>query len=591
MPRQFFLQTVPVQLTMYGMITIQIRVVLPSQEPREVDLPLNTDIDQLYARLVAREGLPTTTANGEPIPYGFYHRRGRRYLPAHVSLIDAGVVNGDIVDVVAWPNLEPPIRALAEAHLYRDHRYVPARWLVTYVLAIIAIISGVVLLAAHQAGQPVTEFVDPAALSALVNPETLTEPTTYMREDSMAGLVVYPGSFNRRTTLAERKVSNPSPGVDGMSEVAGPVFDFIMVTDGAIVEPVVVRLRIPSLEVGAARADHNGSLWSVVRWDERAQRWEPLPTQVGDDGYLYAPTTTLGLFGAARTTEVLLWHGDGNLAVGGIWGLNSPVGAAGQPVEQATTAITDDAGRWLPSAQLDTLAGVLALRPTDVLFQPAAALPRGGDALLADASALLDEEGATAIPYVSPTSRDDVLVAAEGDIKVSDWKSVQVEAPIPYADGPSMTVVTVRCRLLLRGEMHYLEYNAAAPDVAPVDFVWLAYTPANGWTAARVGASELAAGLVALPDMPAHVWLVTHGQPYEAWAVWGADAAAHRVFDVSGASWAGESPVETPATETAEADPTTQAAPAQTREANLPPTRGEAPHASPSLAATVTSLP
>ncbi len=124
------------------MITIQVKVVLPSDEIRELALPLNSDIDQLYARLVTHGALPTITGRGEPIAYGFYHRRSSTYLPAHVSLTDAGVRNGDIVDVTPWPTAAPPARAQRQT-ADALQRTIPKRRLLILALAIVLIVSAV----------------------------------------------------------------------------------------------------------------------------------------------------------------------------------------------------------------------------------------------------------------------------------------------------------------------------------------------------------------------------------------------------------------------------------------------------------------
>ncbi len=130
------------------MITIRIKVVLPSDETTELELPLNTDIDQLYARLVTL-GVPTTTGRGEPIAYGFYHRRGEAYLPAHISLIDAGIQNGDVVDVIPWPTGEPPAQPQLWANPYTRDSGPTLRRLLRYAWVLVAVavvaIMGLVL--------------------------------------------------------------------------------------------------------------------------------------------------------------------------------------------------------------------------------------------------------------------------------------------------------------------------------------------------------------------------------------------------------------------------------------------------------------
>ncbi len=567
------------------MITVRIKVVLPSEEARDLELPLNTDIDHLYARLVTREGLPTTTGRGEPIPYGFFHRRIGRYLPAHVSLVDAGVVNSDILDVVPWPTAEPPIRALEEAHIYREHRYVPARWLLGYALTLVAIIAGVVLLAARQAGQPVTDFVDRNPLSISIDPVTIKEETTFMREDSEAGLIAPPGSFSAVTFLSERKVSNPSPGVNGLSEVVGPVFDFVMVSEGAIAKPVVVKLRAPTEELRDAQ--NAAPTLTMVRWDDSARRWTPLPTRVGRDGYLYAPTMTLGMFGVAQAGEALLWKENGTLEPGSYWGLH------GENLDAPRTALADAAGRWLGAEELAALSGLLKPDRDGPAIARAADLSLENGALAMSVSALLGGPLAPNAGYATPVPDDARPVAMGNDVSISEWKVVQVQAPTPYADGLGWTVVGVRCRLVQRGELAYLEYAAEserAPEVAPVDFVWLAHSNGGMWTFARLSASQLQSGVVQLTAPPTRVSLMVYGQPYEAWAVWGPSAIfGQHIFSVGAVSWTEEATIDNPPTETADIEATSWRAPMQTYEAITPISTGEAPTAQSSPTATTTN--
>lgn len=521
------------------MITIRVCVVLPSNETRDLELPLNTDIDHLYARLVTRAGLPTTTERGEPIPYGFYHRRGERYLPAHVSLVDAGVANGDIIDVVPYPTVRPPIRALEEAHLYRQHRFVPAPWLVRYMLAIAAIIALVVVLAARQAGQPVTDFVDANPLSTSIEPGALTQATTFMRDDGDAGLIVQPGSFTARATLSERKVSNPSPGVAGFQEVIGPVFDFVMVSEGAIAEPLVVKLRAPG-QAGAVRLD--AAALTVVHWEADAARWALLPTRYETDGYLYAPTMTLGIFGVAQAGEVLLWQENGTLEIGSYWEL------FGGGDRGPHAVLADASGRWLTADELTTLTGLMKLNPDGVASIKLANLPVEGETFAVSLAPLLDEKFVTDGPYLTPVPDADRPVASGSDVQTTEWKSVQVQAPAAYRDGPKWTVIPVRARLVRRAERIYLEYAADARDLrnmAPVDFVWLAHNGDGAWASARLSADQLRSGLVELPAAPTRVSLVTLGQPYEAWAVWG-PGQGQRLFSIGAISWAGEANINTP---------------------------------------------
>jgi hypothetical protein len=125
------------------MITIRIQVILPSEETREFDLPLNTDINQLYARLVTHENLQTTTSRGEAISYGFYHRRTKQYLPANISLPDAGVRDGDTIDVVPWPTIEPPVHAQDHARFYELIPWRSPRQLFRFAMAALLLVVAV----------------------------------------------------------------------------------------------------------------------------------------------------------------------------------------------------------------------------------------------------------------------------------------------------------------------------------------------------------------------------------------------------------------------------------------------------------------
>lgn len=528
------------------MITIRVRVILPSGETRDVELPLNTDIDHLYARLVARDSLTTNTERGEPIPYGFYHRRSARYLPAHVSLVDAGVENGDVLDVVPWPRVEPPLRALEEAHLYREQRYVPARWLLGYALAIIAIIVGVVLLAARQAGQPVTDFVDRNPLFVSIDPAALTGETEFVREDGEAGLIVRPDSLTALSSLSERKVSNPSGGVEGLSEIIGPVFEFVLVSEGHIVEPVVVKLHIPT---DSLRDEADAMpLLSIARWDADNGRWLLTPTRVGRDGYLYAPTMVLGAFGVAQGGEALLWQERGVLEPGSYWGLHDP----DRQVER--TALARAADGWLSAAELAELSGLIRPDLTNPAVATASDLPVEGGALALSLSRLLDGPLAPDGSYVAPMTGDARPVAMGGDASVTEWKTVQVQAPIPYEDGLGWTVIAVDSRVVQRRDKVYIEYAAdvTADAVAPVDFVWLVYSVDGSWTFARLDPTELESGAIELPAPPVRASMMVYGQPYEAWAVWaeGSNCCQH-IFSVGAVSWSEGTSIESPPTEAA----------------------------------------
>jgi hypothetical protein len=515
------------------MITIHIRVILPSGEGRDVELPLNTDIDHLYARLVTREGLPTTTGRGEPIPYGFYHRRGGRYLAAHVSLVNAGVANGDVLDVVARPTVEPPPRAQEEAHLYRPQPHVPVRWLLRYGLTVALIIIVVVVLAARSVGQQPLEF-DRNPLSVAISPEAIAQDTTFLREDMLAGLVVRADSLREATSLSVREVPNPSPGVAALHEVIGPVFEFGTVSEEAIVEPVVVQLRVPE---DLLYGETETVALSVTRWE--GNHWERVPTRTGPDGYLYAPVMRLGTFGLARADEVLLWWGDGLVEPGSYWAL------VDDGAESGRIALADARGRWLTGEKLSALAGLLKLGETYATSTEITDLTLVEDTLGMGVDELVGQAFQPAGDYATPLP-DEMISLVENDFDATEWKVVQVQAPTPYEEGPHWVLVKVRCRLVRQGQVAYLEYALDGEgDLAPVDFLWLAYAGDGAWTLAKMLAEDLPSGLVALNGLPERVSLVIYGQPYEAWSVWGAGEDGRGIFSVGSVSWQAEATEET----------------------------------------------
>jgi hypothetical protein len=104
----------------------------------------------------------------------------------------------------------------------------------------------------------------------------------------------------------------------------------------------------------------------------------------------------------------------------------------------------------------------------------------------------------------------------------------------------------VRCRLVRQGQVAYLEYALDGEgDLAPVDFLWLAYAGDGAWTLAKMLAEDLPSGLVALNGLPERVSLVIYGQPYEAWSVWGAGEDGRGIFSVGSVSWQAEATEET----------------------------------------------
>lgn len=156
------------------MITINVEIVLPSEETLNMNLPLNTDIDQVYARLVTWGALPTITGRGEPIAYGFYHRRSESYLPAHVSLTDAGIQNGDLIDVVAWPTVAPPERAQRlQSNGQKPAPRFRLRWVV-YALVVLAF--GLIVLVgwSQLGGQMGDPTPMPKVTMTLANSQTVT---------------------------------------------------------------------------------------------------------------------------------------------------------------------------------------------------------------------------------------------------------------------------------------------------------------------------------------------------------------------------------------------------------------------------------
>ncbi|MBN1285010.1 MAG: hypothetical protein JXB47_06410 [Anaerolineae bacterium] len=182
------------------MITINVKVVLPSEETLDMELPLNTDIDQVYARLVTWGALPTITGRGEPIAYGFYHRRSESYLPAHVSLIDAGVRNGDLIDVTPWPTVEPPVRV---QQLKTGRRKSPPRWRRAWLIYALLGVA-VIVITAFGWSQISDRLNGPTATPKITQTFTGAQTVTFMTATTEP--------LETRTTPSQTQTSSNSPG-------------------------------------------------------------------------------------------------------------------------------------------------------------------------------------------------------------------------------------------------------------------------------------------------------------------------------------------------------------------------------------------
>jgi hypothetical protein len=337
------------------------------------------------------------------------------------------------------------------------------------------------------------------------------------------------------------------------------VFAFVMVSEGDITDPVVVKLRIPAQ---SARLDSDDApALSVARWDEDSGHWALLPTRTGRDGYLYAPTVQLGVFGVAEAGEVLLWKESGTLEPGSYWGLFSDDGSASR------IALADTTGRRLPAEEIAALDGLLKPDRASAAIAGASDFSIVGNSVAMSVSDLLGGPLAPDASYVTPVPDNARPVANGNDVSLSDWKVIQVQAPIPYEERLGWKVVPVRGRLVQRGDVTYLEYasNVNVDDVAPVDFVWLVYGEDGAWTFARLNAAQLRAGVLELSAPPVRVSLMVYGQPYEAWQVWGPGSTYSRhIFSVGAVSWSEEATTDGAPGETAEVEATLWRAPTPT---------------------------
>jgi len=67
----------------------------------EASVPAHTASGRVVAKLVELMELPTFGPDGQPLSYKFHHKRSGRQVGDHETLAQAGVVDGDVVRLVA----------------------------------------------------------------------------------------------------------------------------------------------------------------------------------------------------------------------------------------------------------------------------------------------------------------------------------------------------------------------------------------------------------------------------------------------------------------------------------------------------------
>ncbi|GIW89097.1 MAG: hypothetical protein KatS3mg108_3421 [Isosphaeraceae bacterium] len=56
-------------------------------------------VSRILPNIITRMNLPTTSPDGQPMSYSLDHKEGGRRLAEHLTLVEAGVRNGDVLIV------------------------------------------------------------------------------------------------------------------------------------------------------------------------------------------------------------------------------------------------------------------------------------------------------------------------------------------------------------------------------------------------------------------------------------------------------------------------------------------------------------
>jgi hypothetical protein len=56
-------------------------------------------VSRILPNIITRMNLPTTSPDGQPMSYSLDHKEGGRRLAEHMTLVEAGVRNGDVLIV------------------------------------------------------------------------------------------------------------------------------------------------------------------------------------------------------------------------------------------------------------------------------------------------------------------------------------------------------------------------------------------------------------------------------------------------------------------------------------------------------------
>jgi hypothetical protein len=60
-------------------------------------------VSRILPNIITKMNLPTTSPDGQPMSYSLDHKEGGRRLPEHVTLVEAGVHDGD--HLIVYPEV------------------------------------------------------------------------------------------------------------------------------------------------------------------------------------------------------------------------------------------------------------------------------------------------------------------------------------------------------------------------------------------------------------------------------------------------------------------------------------------------------